>query len=115
MAKLISVVMTQAMEEFKTSLEIRNLNVEFNQKVFINGFELYEGRMAQRFSKLNLSFLEEEEDDVEAGPSNVVVNLSFNEPASDPSEPVAEVPKPVQEPEAIKSNLTPPSKVEILK
>ncbi|EHA8588520.1 hypothetical protein COCNU_scaffold005638G000010 [Cocos nucifera] len=35
MAKSISEVMTRAVEVFKTSLEIRNLNVEFGQKAFI--------------------------------------------------------------------------------
>ncbi|KAG1328010.1 hypothetical protein COCNU_01G019440 [Cocos nucifera] len=46
MAKLILEVMTQTMEEFKTSSEIRNLNVEFGQKAFIKDFELCEGRVA---------------------------------------------------------------------
>ena len=57
MAKSISEAMTQAMEEFKASFKIKNLNVEFGQEAFIKDFELCEGRMARRFPKLNLDFL----------------------------------------------------------
>ncbi|EHA8588727.1 hypothetical protein COCNU_scaffold006501G000010 [Cocos nucifera] len=113
MAKSISEAMTRAMEVFKTSPEMQNLNVEFGQEAFIKGFELCEGRIARRFSKLDLSFLEEEEDDVEVGPSNAVVNLSLDEFASGPSESTAEVLKLVRKPEATESDPTPSFEIEI--
>ncbi|KAG1327776.1 hypothetical protein COCNU_01G017100 [Cocos nucifera] len=58
------------MEEFKTSSEMKDLNITFSQKAFNKDFELYEGRIAQRFLELDLDFLEEEETDEEAGPSS---------------------------------------------
>ncbi|KAG1327732.1 hypothetical protein COCNU_01G016660 [Cocos nucifera] len=105
--------MTRAVEELKTSSEMQNLNIEFDQKAFIKNFELYEGRIARRFPELDLSFLEEE-DDVDVGLSNTVVDLSFDEHAFGPSEPTTEVLEPVQKAEAVDSDLAPPSKVEIL-
>ncbi|EHA8589542.1 hypothetical protein COCNU_scaffold010768G000010 [Cocos nucifera] len=92
-----------------------NLNIEFGQKAFIRGFELFEGRVARRFLELDLSFLEEEEEDVDAGPSNAVVDLSFDELAFGPSEPAAEVLEPIWKPEAAESDPASPSEVEILK
>ncbi|KAG1370929.1 hypothetical protein COCNU_16G000230 [Cocos nucifera] len=103
MAKSISKAMTQAMKEFKTSSEMRNLNVEFSQEAFIKDFELCEGRVAQRFPKLDLSFLEEEEDEVDMGPSDAVVDPPFIEPASSPSESAVEVPKLVRGPKVVES------------
>ncbi|EHA8589058.1 hypothetical protein COCNU_scaffold007842G000010 [Cocos nucifera] len=82
MSKSISEVAAQAMEEFKISLEMKNLNIAFAQQAFIKSVELYEGRVVQRFSKLDLEFLEE--DNAEARPS----------------EPATKAPKPVQEFEA---------------
>ena len=43
MSKSISEVVAQAMEEFKTSSEMKDLNIAFSQKAFIKDFELYEG------------------------------------------------------------------------
>ncbi|EHA8586930.1 hypothetical protein COCNU_scaffold001180G000010 [Cocos nucifera] len=114
MAKSISEAMTRAVAKFKTCLEMRNLNIEFGQKAFIKGFELCEGRIARRFPELDLDFLKEEEDDVEAGPSNAIVDLFFDEVAFGPSELAVEAPKPVREPEVAESDPIPPSKVEIL-
>ena len=102
MAKSISEAMTQAMEEFKASFKMRNLNIKFGQEAFIKDFELYEGRVARRFFELNLKFLKEE-DDVEVGPSDVVVDPSFIELVFDPSEPTIKVFEPVREPKAVKS------------
>ncbi|EHA8586850.1 hypothetical protein COCNU_scaffold001055G000010 [Cocos nucifera] len=69
-SKSILEAVARAMEEFKTSFEIKDLNIAFNQKAFIKGFELYEGRIARRFPELDLDFLEEEEIGKEAGPSS---------------------------------------------
>ncbi|EHA8586355.1 hypothetical protein COCNU_scaffold000208G000030 [Cocos nucifera] len=117
MAKSVSEVMSRAMEEFKASSEIRNLNVEFGQEVFIKGFELYEGRVAWRFFELDLKFLKKE-DDIEAGPSDVAVDPSFAKLASDPSEPSVEASKPVRASKAVESAPAPsfvaPPEVEIL-
>ncbi|KAG1366975.1 hypothetical protein COCNU_13G007650 [Cocos nucifera] len=109
MAKSISKVMTQSMEKFKASSEMRNLNVEFGQEAFIKNFKLYKGRMARRFFELDLSFLEEEEDEVDTGPSDAAVDPSFIELASDPSESAAEVPELVWAPEATESAPDPSS------
>ncbi|KAG1330982.1 hypothetical protein COCNU_02G009500 [Cocos nucifera] len=94
MVKSISKVMTRAMEEFKASSKMRNLNVEFGQQAFIKNFELYEGRVTRRFFELDLNFLKEEED-TEAEPSDAAVDPSSIELASGPSEPIAEAPEPV--------------------
>ncbi|EHA8587215.1 hypothetical protein COCNU_scaffold001583G000040 [Cocos nucifera] len=85
---------------------MRNLNIVFGQQTFIKGFELYEGRVAQKIFKLNLSFLEEDDTDEEAGPSDVAASLTPIEPASCPLESTMEMPEPAQKPEAAKSVLT---------
>ncbi|EHA8588084.1 hypothetical protein COCNU_scaffold004067G000020 [Cocos nucifera] len=87
----------QAMEEFKASSEIKDLNIAFDQESFIKGFELCEGRVAWRFPELDLNFLKEESDE-EAGPSGAAADSSPAKVVPDSSEPVVEVPKPVQEP-----------------
>ncbi|KAG1355318.1 hypothetical protein COCNU_07G014300 [Cocos nucifera] len=113
MAKSILETMIRAVEEFKISPKMQNLNVEFGQKAFIKNFDLYEGRVARMFLELDLSFLKEEEDDVDAGPSNAIVELAFG-----PSEPVAEAPEPIRKPEAAESDpaqpFVVPPEVEIL-
>ncbi|EHA8588032.1 hypothetical protein COCNU_scaffold003949G000010 [Cocos nucifera] len=109
MAKLVLEVMTQAVEEFTASFETRNLNVEFDQEAFIKDFELCKCRVARRFPELDLKFLEEEDDDVEAGPSYAIVDPSFVELAFGPSEPAIEAPEPVRALEAVKSALAPSS------
>ncbi|EHA8589124.1 hypothetical protein COCNU_scaffold008112G000010 [Cocos nucifera] len=113
MAKSISEAMTRAMKKFRTSLKMWNLNIEFSQEVFIKNFELCEGRIAQRFPEFDLSFLEEE-DDVDAGPSNTIVNLSFDELTSRLSESTADVSNLVRKLEVIESDPALSSEVEIL-
>ncbi|EHA8588358.1 hypothetical protein COCNU_scaffold004870G000010 [Cocos nucifera] len=102
MAKSILEPMTRAVEEFKASSEMKNLSIEFDQEAFIKNFKLYEGRMARRFTKLNLSFLKEE-DDVDVGPSNAVVDPSFDEVTSGPFEPTEEAFEPIWKPKAVES------------
>ncbi|EHA8589349.1 hypothetical protein COCNU_scaffold009332G000010 [Cocos nucifera] len=106
------------MEEFKTSSKMRNLNIEFGQQAFINGFELCEGRVVRRFPELDLHFLKEEEDNIEAGPDDAIVDPSSVELAFDPSESTMKVPELVWEPKVAESALAPssitPSEVEIL-
>ncbi|EHA8589610.1 hypothetical protein COCNU_scaffold011442G000020 [Cocos nucifera] len=111
MARSISEAMSQALEEFKTSPEMRNLNVEFGQEAFIKGFELCEGRIARRFPELDLRFLGEEDDDADAGPSIAVVDPTLDELAPDQSEPALEAPESVPELEAAESDPVPPSVV----
>ncbi|EHA8587978.1 hypothetical protein COCNU_scaffold003759G000010 [Cocos nucifera] len=67
-------------------------------------------RVARRFPELGLSFLEEMEDDMDAGLSNAVVDLFFYELAFGTSKPTIEVSKPVQKPKAVESDPAPPSK-----
>ncbi|KAG1327543.1 hypothetical protein COCNU_01G014770 [Cocos nucifera] len=45
MSKSILEATTQAMEEFKASSEMKDLNIAFSQEAFIKGFKLYEGRV----------------------------------------------------------------------
>ena len=65
---LVSEARVLVVEEFKTSTEMRDLNVQFGQEAFIKGFELFQEKVARKFSELDLSFLGEESED-EAGPS----------------------------------------------
>ena len=58
------------MEEFKNSSEMEDLQVQFGQDAFIMGFELYQEKVAEKFSELDLGFLDEASDD-EARPSKV--------------------------------------------
>ena len=60
--------------EFKTFSEIRDLNIKFSQAAFIKGFELCQEKVVEKFSKLNLSFLNEASDD-EVGPSEAATGL----------------------------------------
>ena len=64
------------MEEFKTSFEMEDLQVQFGQDAFIKGFELCQEKVAGRFPELDLDFLDEASND-EARPSET--------PASPPS------------------------------
>ena len=71
---LVSKARSQALEEFKTSAEMKKLKVEFGQAAFNKGFEL------------NLSFLDEASED-EAGPSTAVT-ATADHPPEVPSPPV---------------------------
>ncbi|EHA8588896.1 hypothetical protein COCNU_scaffold007075G000010 [Cocos nucifera] len=55
MMKSISEAMIQAVKKFKTSLKMRNLNIEFGQKAFIKGFELCEISHQRRSTTLGHS------------------------------------------------------------
>ena len=72
---LISKAMVRAVEEFKTSSEMRDLKVEFGQAAFIKGFELCQEKVVRKFFELDLGFLDEASDD-EAGPSEAAAGLS---------------------------------------
>ena len=65
---LISEARVLAVEEFKASVEMRDLNVKFGQEAFIKGFELCQEKMVKKFSELDLNFLDESSED-EARPS----------------------------------------------
>ena len=65
---LVSKARALAVEEFKASAEMRDLNVRFSQEAFIKGFELCQEKVARKFFELDFSFLGEESED-EAGPS----------------------------------------------
>ena len=53
--------------EFKSFSEMKDLHVQFGQDAFIKSFELCQKKVAERFSKLDLDFLDEASDN-EAGP-----------------------------------------------
>ncbi|KAG1330957.1 hypothetical protein COCNU_02G009250 [Cocos nucifera] len=74
--------MAQAIEEFKVSFEMRNLNVKFSQEAFIKEFMLCENRIASKFFKLDLGFLVEGAPDEEVGPSTTTTDLPPIEPAT---------------------------------
>ena len=59
--------------EFKASSEMEDLKVQFGQDTFIKGFELCQEKVAGRFPKLDLGFLNEASDD-EAGPFEATVD-----------------------------------------
>ena len=65
---LVSEARALAVEEFKASAEMRDLNVKFGQEAFIKGFELCQEKVVKKFPELDLSFLGEASED-EAGPS----------------------------------------------
>ena len=60
---LVSEARALAVEEFKASAEMRDLKVQFGQKVFIKGFELCQEKVASKFSELDLSFLDKASED----------------------------------------------------
>ena len=86
---LISEARSQAVEEFKTSTEMKKLKVEFGQAAFNKGFELCQEKMVMKFLELDLSFLDEASED-EAGPSTAVAAATVHPP---------EVPSPPVDPE----------------
>ena len=49
---------------------MEDLQVQFSQDAFIKGFEFCQEKVIERFSELDLGFLDEASDD-EAGPSEV--------------------------------------------
>ncbi|KAG1362585.1 hypothetical protein COCNU_10G008040 [Cocos nucifera] len=87
----------QAVEEFKASSEMRNLNVKFGQQTFIKGFELYEDGVARKFFELDLSFLDEKVFNEEEGPSIAAIDPSPTKVALEPFKPIIEVPEPALE------------------
>ena len=82
---LVSEARALAVEEFKASTEMRDLNVQFGQEAFTKGFELCQEKVASKFLELNLSFLEESED--EAGPSSAATAVAPSAPGSPPPTP----------------------------
>ncbi|EHA8588285.1 hypothetical protein COCNU_scaffold004624G000010 [Cocos nucifera] len=96
----------QAVEQFKISSEIRDLNVAFGQEAFQKGYELCEDRVAPKFLKLDLGFLYEEVLDEEAGLSTAAADPSPIKVISKPFEPIIDVPEPTPEPEMVKSTPT---------
>ncbi|KAG1338312.1 hypothetical protein COCNU_04G006180 [Cocos nucifera] len=116
-SKPISEVVAQAMEEFKASSKMKDLNIAFGQKMFIKGFELCEDKMTWKFLELDLNFLKEEPDE-EVGSSSTTADPSPVELGPSSSEPIVEAHEPAQEPEQAKSTPTSstatPSEVENL-
>ena len=73
-------------EEFKASVEIRDLKVQFGQEAFIKGFKLCQEKVARKFSELDLSFLSEESED-EVGPSSAATDVAAPVPGTSSSPP----------------------------
>ena len=85
---LVSEARVLAVEEFKTSAEMRDLNIRFGQEAFIKGFELCQEKVARKFSELDLSFLGEESED-EVGPSPTATAVAAPAPETPSSPPPA--------------------------
>ena len=81
---LVSEARVLAVEKFKASAEMRELNVQFGQEVFIKGFELCQEKVARKFSKLDLGFLVEKSED-EAGPSPATTAIAAPLPGTSSS------------------------------
>ena len=79
---LVSEARALAVEEFKASAEMRDLNVQFGQEAFTKGFELCQEKVAIKYPELDLGFLEESED--EAGPSSAATVVAPPAPSSPP-------------------------------
>ncbi|EHA8586894.1 hypothetical protein COCNU_scaffold001126G000040 [Cocos nucifera] len=94
MLKFVLEKAARAMEEFKASSEMKDLNITFGQKAFIKDFKLYEGRVAQKFFELDLSFLKEELDE-EVGLSGAAANPSPIKVVFESSKLIAEVSEPM--------------------
>ena len=56
---LVSEAGARAVEEFKASSEMEDLQVQFGQDAFIKGFELCEEKVAEKYPELDLDFLDE--------------------------------------------------------
>ena len=84
---LVSEARALAVEEFKASAKMRELNVQFGLEAFTKGFELCREKVASRYPDLDLGFLEESED--EAGPSSAATAVA--PPAPSPPPPAPEV------------------------
>ena len=82
---LVSEARTLAVEEFKASAEMRELNVQFGLEAFTKGFELCRERVASRYPDLDLGFLEESDD--EAAPSSAAAAVAPSAPGSPPPAP----------------------------
>ena len=88
---LVSEARALAVEEFKASAEMRDLNIQFGQEAFIKGFELCQEKVARKFFKLDLSFLgEESEDEADPSPAATAAAASLPGTPSSPT-PTAEV------------------------
>ena len=85
---LVSEARALAVEEFKASAEMRDLNIQFGQEAFIKGFELCQEKVARKFSELDLSFLGEESED-EADPSSAATAVAAPVPGTPSSPPPA--------------------------
>ncbi|EHA8586717.1 hypothetical protein COCNU_scaffold000789G000020 [Cocos nucifera] len=83
-SRLILEAKAQAVEEFKVSSKIRDMNVSFSWEAFQKGYELCEDRVAAKFSKLDLDFLYEKEPVEATSPSTIAADPSSIELASSP-------------------------------
>ena len=70
---LVSEVGARAVEEFKASSEMEDLQVQFGQDAFIKGFKHCQKKVVGRFPELDLGFLDEASDN-EAGPSETTAD-----------------------------------------
>ncbi|EHA8588212.1 hypothetical protein COCNU_scaffold004407G000010 [Cocos nucifera] len=115
MAKILE-AKVQAVEELKISSEMMDPNIVFSQEAFQKGYELYEDRVARKFSELDLGFLYGDVSNEEARPSIVVTDPYPAEAALEPSKLAIKASKPMLElkvvPEALSSPAAPSEFVE---
>ncbi|KAG1362587.1 hypothetical protein COCNU_10G008060 [Cocos nucifera] len=78
----ISKAAAQAIEKFKISSKMRDLNAKFGHEAFNKGYELCEERVANKFPKLDLNFLYERASEEVVDPSITATDLQPIELAS---------------------------------
>ncbi|EHA8588187.1 hypothetical protein COCNU_scaffold004313G000010 [Cocos nucifera] len=85
------------------------LALEEERRKKIEGYELYEDRVARKFSKLDLNFLYGDIFDEETGPSAIVADPCPIEAALEPFEPTIKASEPMLEPEVVPEALGSPA------
>ncbi|KAG1327389.1 hypothetical protein COCNU_01G013230 [Cocos nucifera] len=84
----------EAVLEFKTSKELKDIKIQFANKVYNKGFDICQQRVVEKYSKLDLDFLKDEPmnlSDDEADLPIIRADLSSTEPT-------VNVPEPTEEP-----------------
>ncbi|EHA8591529.1 hypothetical protein COCNU_scaffold069181G000010 [Cocos nucifera] len=71
----ISEAKVQAVEKFKVSSEMMDLNIAFSKEAFQKRYKLCEDRVAGKFLELDLDFLYGDVSDEETGPSAIAATL----------------------------------------
>ncbi|EHA8587441.1 hypothetical protein COCNU_scaffold002240G000010 [Cocos nucifera] len=89
----VDAAVEEAIESFKSSRDMEDIKIAFAQEAFIEGFQIYLGRVAKNFSKVDLDLLMKESDD-RADPSSLRVGVILTDvPSSSIVGAILEAPK----------------------